>query len=225
MHFEVLGSLAEIPAWKWDALCSSCENPFLTHAFLSGLEQTGCVSEETGWIPQHLLAYADSSRSSLIGAVPMYLKFHSYGEYVFDWSWANAYHHAGLDYYPKLVAAVPFTPVTGPRLLTVNGTMDRPKIVGSLVRHTLRRARQSNASSVHWLFTDKECTEALRAHEFMVRLGNQFHWHNEGYRNFDDFLLQFNAKNRKKIKRERRRVREAGIQMQVLRGDDLTPQH
>ncbi len=224
MHFQVVDDLSSVPASAWDALCSD-DNPFLRHAFLHGLEVTGCVSEETGWVPQHLLAYADASRHTLLGAVPMYVKFHSYGEYVFDWSWANAYRQAGLDYYPKLLVAIPFTPVTGPRLLAAPSINGGRRLRDGLIEQTVRRARLSNASSLHWLFTDKATTEILRSRDFTIRLGNQFHWRNEGYRDFDEFLLQFNARNRKKIKRERRRVREAGISMEVLHGDDLAARH
>ncbi len=224
MYTEIIDSISAVGAKDWDALTDH-HNPFLTHAFLYGLERTGCVCEATGWSPQHVLAYRDSSRRDLIGAVPLYLKFHSYGEYVFDWSWANAYDRTGLDYYPKLLVAIPFTPVTGPRLLTTGTTAQRKSVSGALIEKVHDHARSLNVSSLHWLFTDDESTRALRDREFMVRIGNQFHWHNNHYQDFDQFLTAFNAKNRKKTKRERRRISDAGIRIEKLTGDALTPQH
>lgn len=224
MYSEIVDNISAVNARNWDALTDN-HSPFLSHAFLSGLERTGCVCETTGWLPQHVLVYRDSSRCNLIGAAPMYLKYHSYGEYVFDWAWANAYHRAGRDYYPKLLVAIPFTPVTGPRLLTTGTTAERRLVSAALIDKTCQHARSLNVSSLHWLFTDDENTQALRERDFMIRIGNQFHWRNNNYRDFDHFMAAFNARNRKKTKRERRRVREAGIRMEALTGDALTQQH
>jgi predicted N-acyltransferase len=224
MYTEIVDNISAVSSKDWDLLTDN-HNPFLTHAFLSGLERTGCVCESTGWVPQHVLVYSDSSRCNLIGAAPMYLKYHSYGEYVFDWAWANAYHRTGLDYYPKLLVAIPFTPVTGPRLLTTGSGADRKPVFDALIETACQHALSLDVSSLHWLFTDDESIHALRGREFMIRIGNQFHWHNNNYKDFDQFLTAFNARNRKKTKRERRRVSEAGIRMEKLSGNGLTPQH
>ncbi len=224
MYTEIVDNISVVNPKDWDALTDN-HNPFLAYAFLSGLERTGCVCETTGWSPQHVLVYRNSSRRDLIGAVPMYLKYHSYGEYVFDWAWANAYHRTGLDYYPKLLVAIPFTPVTGPRLLTTRSTAERKPVFDAVIDRACQHAHSLDVSSLHWLFTDDESTHALRERDFMTRIGNQFHWHNNNYKDFDQFLSAFNAKNRKKTKRERRRVHEAGIRIETLTGNELTQQH
>ncbi len=224
MHSEIVDDISTVGSKDWDSLTNG-HNPFLTHTFLSAIERTGCVCESTGWVPQHVLTYADASRNELIGAVPMYLKYHSYGEYVFDWAWANAYHRSGLDYYPKLLVAVPFTPVSGPRLLTARPTYGNELVSDALIDKVHQHARSSRLSSLHWLFTDEQSTEALKGRDFMIRIGNQFHWHNRSYSDFDQFLAAFNARNRKKTKRERRRVRESGITMETRSGGDLEPRH
>ncbi len=220
MHCVVHDHIDQIPAQAWNALHDG--NTFVSHEFLHGLELTGCVKPETGWTPQHLVLYADASRGRILGAVPMYLKDHSYGEYVFDWSWAEAYHRAGVGYYPKLLVAVPFTPVAGPRLLAAAG--DEP-VRSELVRQALRHARVLNVSSLHWLFTSPGDTETLLGAGLMLRTGHQFHWINGGYADFDEYLGTFSAAKRKKIKRERRRVRDAGVALEVLTADDLKPMH
>ncbi len=224
MHCEIIDSLSSVSAADWDSL-NGDGNPFVTHAFLHGLEQTGCVCERTGWIPQHVLAYDDGTRDKPIGAVPLYLKFHSYGEYVFDWAWANAYARAGLEYYPKLLAAVPFTPVTGPRLLVSDSAADRRRIDETLVNFIHQYARRFKVSSIHCLFTDSATTRALQQSRFMIRHGNQFHWHNRNYTDFEDFISALTSKHRKNIRRERRLVRDAGLTMEVLSGEMLTEEH
>lgn len=219
MHVSVVDSLEKISAPEWNALAGGA-NPFLRHEFLLALERSGCVGAKTGWVPRHLAAYADGR---LIGAAPMYLKDHSYGEYVFDWAWANAYAHAGQQYYPKLVVAVPFTPVSGIRLLT-SGT-DQSSIKTKLIEGALKHQQEIGASSLHWLFTMEEDTRLLEAHGHMRRVGCQFHWSNPGYRDFEDFLSTFTASKRKKIKRERRYVHEAGIVLEVLAGASVHSEH
>lgn len=208
---EDLGDIA--PA-AWNAL-GVADYPFLHHEFLHAMERHRCVGEHLGWLPRHITVSA--SDGSLLGAVPLYLKFNSYGEFVFDWAWAEAYTRQGMDYYPKLVCASPYTPATGPRLLlhpqAPSGTADM------LIAATQRLAEASGASSLHWLFTDYDQTERLRRHGFMIRTGCQFHWHNDGYRDFDDFLTRFRAAKRKRVKRERRHVVEAGIELRLRHGD------
>lgn len=210
--------LADIPAVEWNALAGPGD-PFLQHEFLAALEDHGCVGTRYGWIPRHLTAHDATGR--LIGAVPLYLKDNSYGEFVFDWAWADAYHRLGLPYYPKLVAAVPYTPATGARLL-VEPTHDHNEIADALVAAALGHARRENASSLHWLFTHEEDTRRLERHGLLRRTGCQFHWNNDGYRDFDDFLEAFCAEKRKKLKRERRRVTEAGVEIEVLHGHEMT---
>jgi predicted N-acyltransferase len=217
MRLEILDSLDEISTAEWNALDLG-GNPFLRHEFLAGLERYGCVGRQTGWISQHAVA-RDGSR--LLGAVPLYVKHNSYGELVFDWSWADAYERMGLRYYPKLVAAVPYTPVTGPRLL-VSPEADRQTVAEALIRKAREHASRLGASSLHWLFPDERDTRSLEAARFMRRIGYQFHWENRGYRDFHDLLSEFSAAKRKKIRRERRYVEEAGIETQVLHGDQVT---
>jgi predicted N-acyltransferase len=224
MHISVLGNLEKISASDWNALAGE-KNPFLRHEFLSALESTGCVSAKTGWLPRHLLVHSDGPfEGRLLGALPLYLKNHSYGEYVFDWAWADAYQRAGLNYYPKLVACIPFTPATGPRLLSISGA-ESEAIKKELVGGALDLMRERLTSSLHWLFVTQEDARLLEADDHLLRTGFQFHWSNPGYRDFDDFLSTFTAQKRKKIKRERRYVREAGITMEVITGASISPTH
>lgn len=220
MRVDVIESLNDVAPAAWDALVSD-DHPFLRHAFLSALERTGCVGGDSGWQPQFLLARRNGA---LVGAAPLYSKDHSYGEYVFDWAWASAYARAGLAYYPKLVVAVPFTPASGPRLLVAAGT-DTDTVSNALIDASEAHAQRIGVSSIHWLFTSKEETAHLEGRGLMTRLGCQFHWHNRGYRRFDDFLAGFSADKRKKVKRERRHVREAGVEMEIITGAEATAAH
>ncbi len=217
MNVSVIERLEEIPAAEWNALARD-GNPFLRHEFLVALERHGCVGQHAGWIPQHLVAH-DSGR--LVGAAPMYLKYNSHGEFVFDWAWADAYERNGLPYYPKLVVAVPYTPVTGPRLLLADSA-NQEAVASGLMEGALEHARRLQLSSLHWLFTTERDTARLERHGLMRRSGFQFHWHNPGYRDFSDFLSSLTAEKRKKIKQERRRVREAGIELEILNGHQIS---
>ena len=175
---EVVDSLARVPAERWNRLAGG--DPFLSHEFLSALHETGCASSATGWIPQYLLL---GSAAAPAGALPLYVKEHSFGEYVFDWAWADAYHRHGLAYYPKLLCAIPFTPVTGSRVLaTTDADRDR------LIRSSLDLARRLQVSSLHCLFPTPSDVERLLAHGMMPRTTVQFHWKNRGYADFDEFL-------------------------------------
>lgn len=234
----VIGRIADIPAADWDALDAS-GHPFLKHAFLGALEETGCVGGETGWLPAHLVV-RDERTDKLVAAVPQYLKTHSWGEFVFDWSWAQSYMRAGLEYYPKQLAAIPFTPVTGPRLLLANGHSmvgvtqvpvhaGVPVMAGleaSALRVELATllqevAQRSGASGAHVNFTVDEDQAALERAGFMRRHDCRFLWRNKGYASFDDFLATFRADKRKKAKRERRKVVESGIRFRTLRGEEI----
>lgn len=224
MHYRTLDSISEVAAADWDRL-NGADYPFARHAFLDGLEQTGCVQPETGWQPRHMIVYEDAARESPVGAAPLYLKSHSWGEYIFDWAWADAYERAGLRYYPKLLCAIPFTPATGPRLL-VSRSSDRPdEVRRTLICGSIRQAENLGLSSVHWLFTNTDDTRALEAEGLLKRTGNQFHWTNRGYRDFDDFLATLTSKRRKQIRRERRQVADANIAVRMLEGSELQPRH
>ncbi|MHB8474015.1 MAG: GNAT family N-acetyltransferase [Gammaproteobacteria bacterium] len=211
-------TLETIPAAAWNAL-SDGRDPFLRHEFLVALERHGCVGEQFGWLPQHLAAYDD--HGTLVGAVPLYLKDNSYGEFVFDWAWADAYARSGLRYYPKLVSAIPYTPATGLRLL-IAADADRRAVGDALIEAALERARELRVSSLHWLFTPEDQTDQLQTHGLLRRTGCQFHWHNHDYRDFNDFLDRFSSAKRKKVKQERRHVADAGIELQVLHGGEMT---
>src|SRR5712672_1653291 len=217
---RVHGAIAEIAPEAWDA-CAGDINPTVSHVFLNALEESGSCSARSGWAPQHL-SFSDPA-GRIIGAVPMYLKSHSYGEYVFDWGWADAYERSGGRYYPKLLSAVPFTPVPGPRLLLHPGAPAeaREHLLAGMVEFTKRR----RISSLHVNFPDPGDAEALTEAGFLQRLGQQFHWTNEGYRDFDDFLAALNSRKRKAVKKERREARARGLEIEVLTGSDLKPRH
>lgn len=218
MNITLHTSLEDIAAADWNALAAHA-TPFLRYEFLAALERHGCVGERYGWIPQHLSARADNG--DLVGVQPMYLKDNSYGEFVFDWSWADAYERAGMSYYPKLVVAVPYTPATGPRQLVRAGPEYRT-VAKALVQASLDLARERKVSSLHWLFTTETQTQALEQAALLRRTGCQFHWQNQDYSSFDDFLERFSAQGRKKIKRERRHVRDAGITLEIVHGHEAT---
>ena len=208
---EVVDSLAGIAPAEWNRLAG--DDPFLSHEFFSALHETGCASPATGWTPQFLLL---RSGGRLSAAMPLYLKDHSYGEYVFDWGWADAYHRHGVAYYPKLLSAVPFTPVTGSRLLaTADADRDR------LIAGALSLAHSLHVSSLHCLFPRREEAQRMGAHGMMQRHAVQFHWSNDGYRDFEDFLKALNHAKRKKIRQERRKVSDAGISFEWLEGGEI----
>ncbi len=211
-------AIAEIPAEHWNRLADP-DTPFLRHAFLDAMERHGCVGESLGWLPHHLALRDGDDR--ILAVAPAYLKFNSYGEFVFDWSWADAYRRHGRAYYPKLIVASPYTPATGPRLLT-GVTPQRRDHAQALIQGAVQVAEKLGVSSLHWLFTADDEIDWLAEQGSMRRLGCQFHWRNPGYGSFDDFLGAFTAAKRKQIKRERRRVAENGIQIRRVRGDAVT---
>jgi predicted N-acyltransferase len=217
-RIEVCSGLAAVPAADWNAVAGTGW-PFLRHEFLLALEESGSACAASGWQPCHLLL---REGGTLVGAVPLYLKSNSFGEFVFDWAWADAYRRAGLRYFPKLVAGVPFTPATSPRFLHAPGA-DPVRVRRALVGAARELARESGASSLHVLFPTDEEVAALEAEGLLRRKDCQFHWHNQGYGSFDDFLGTFTAEKRKKAKRERRRVAEAGIRFRHLTGREIDP--
>jgi uncharacterized protein len=215
---RLLRSIAEVEAAEWNALVGNSAQPFLRHEFLLSLEESGCTTPKNGWTPEHLIARDPAGR--LVGAVPLYRKSHSRGEFVFDFSWANAYAQHGLRYYPKLLSAIPFTPVSGPRLL-VDPTVEPLAMRAALIRAVGEHARDQRLSSWHVLFpTDAELTPLTQG-GLIPRRDCQFHWFNRGYQSFDAFLATFTAEKRKKAKRERRRVAEAGIVFDTRSGADM----
>jgi predicted N-acyltransferase len=200
-RIEIASGLSEVSPDQWNRLAGS--QPFLRHEFLHALEATGCVGGRTGWLPQHLLLRREGK---LAAALPLYIKHHSYGEYVFDWAWADAHARHGLRYYPKLVSAVPFTPVTGPRLLG-GAPAERAELAAAAIAF----AKELGASSWHCLLPAEAEARELAASGLLLRSGVQFHWRNGGYACFDDYLAAMNHDKRKKIRQERRKVREAGV--------------
>ena len=209
---DVVDTLAGISPAEWNALAGG--DPFLSHEFLSALHETGCACPATGWTPQFLLLKRDGR---LAAAMPLYLKDHSYGEYVFDWGWADAYNRHGLAYYPKLLSAIPFTPVAGSRLLA-SADADRDRLIAA----ALTLARSLRVSSLHCLFPHRDEARRMGAHGMMQRHGVQFHWSNDGYAGFEDFLNALNHAKRKKIRQERRKVSDAGITFEWLEGGEIT---
>ncbi len=220
---RIVEDLAEIPAAQWDALRTQTpgDNPFLSYAFLRALQDSRCASPTTGWTPQFITLWQESEQvSELIGAMPLYVKSHSWGEFVFDWAWAEAYERHGLRYYPKLVSSVPFTPVTGARLLAKSDV-----VRAQLIAAALQLAKDSGASSLHCLFPPESQALEMQQQGMLLRKGVQFHWRNPGYVDFADYLSGMRRDKRKKIQQERRRVNDAGIVFQHLRGEQITPEH
>ena len=215
MQTQLLRRISDIAAAEWNALAG--DYPFLRHEFLSALEDTGCACARTGWKPRHLLL---RDENGLAAAAPLYEKSHSWGEFVFDFSWARAAEQAGMHYYPKLVCAIPFTPTTGPRLLCRAGPQ-AATLREQLLRQFRSLAGTSHCSSVHTLFMDAPARSACEQQAWLLRRDCHFQWQNRGYGTFDDFLHTFSAEKRKKARRERRRVQEQGIEFRTLRGDEL----
>jgi uncharacterized protein len=239
-------SLAEVPATAWDACvgASGCEglakpiklthednsspelstrgqpyNPFVTHSFLSSLEASNSVGGRSGWQPRHLLA--EDASGALLGCAPCYVKSHSRGEYVFDHGWAEAFEHAGGDYYPKLQVAVPFTPVTGSRLLTRPGPLAEA-VRGGLASALAQITKDNDLSSAHVTFLTESEWRLLGERGFLQRTDQQFHWQNGGYATFEDFLAALSSRKRKTIRRERKEALAPGVEVRWLTGSDLT---
>lgn len=214
-------ALSAFTAAEWDA-CAGPDNPFVSHAFLSALEDSRSVCAAAGWAPQHLALRDAAGR--LLACAPLYLKSHSYGEYVFDWSWARAYEQAGGRYYPKLQCAVPFTPVTGPRLLVPPGP-EAESLRRTLAAGMVQLARRHGVSSLHITFPTEGEAEALSGMGFLPRVGTQYHWRNQGYGSFDDFLGTLASRKRKAIRKERERANSQGVTFRTLSGADITAAH
>lgn len=222
---RVVSRLAEYDAGQWDA-CANPEtayyNPFVSHAFLTALEESGSACADTGWLPQHLIVETPSGDS--LGAMPLYLKSHSQGEYIFDYGWADAFHRAGGRYYPKLLSAVPFTPATGTRLL-IRDTTKADAISHALVGGAMTLLVRLEASSLHINFLPETQWDTLGDLGFLQRTDQQFHWINDSYDDFDGFLGALASRKRKNLKKERARAVENGIEIEQITGSDLTDEH
>ena len=222
---RVATSMAEIDAAEWDA-CANPDparfNPFVSHAFLNALEEAGTIGRRTGWLPQHLVL--EGPDGGVAGAMPCYLKSHSRGEYVFDWGWADAYERAGGSYYPKLLSAGPFTPVPGPRLLVPSGP-DREEREQTLAAAAITLAQRLSVSSLHITFPTEEEWRRLPELGFLQRTDQQFHWHNEGYSSFDDFLASLASRKRKTVRKERAQALAPDITIEHLTGADISEEH
>ncbi len=219
MELSYINHLSSVSATQWNGL-SDGRNPFVQHAFLNALETCDCL-HPFGWQPLHIVVH---EHDQLVGALPLYIKSNSYGEFVFDWAWASAYERSGRAYYPKLVCSIPYTPATGPRLL-VHPEADQHTVKQWLVQGALQMAQQQKLSSLHYLFTNQEDTDFLRESGLMLRLGYQFHWDNADYRDFDHYLEQFTSKKRKQIKRERRDAQNSDVEIEILDGYQAQEHH
>ncbi|GAA5315225.1 MAG: GNAT family N-acetyltransferase [Candidatus Pelagadaptatus aseana] len=216
IEFKLLHSMDDISADAWDDLWQT-RYPFVQHRFLAALEASACTSEDSGWQPQHLIGSVNGKPAF---AMPLYLKQHSWGEYVFDWSWADAYRRHGLTYYPKLVNAIPFTPATGPRLAY---TPDAPaNAVAQAMAFLQTHCQQQGISGLHCLFTEQTLSERLTECQLQQRQGCQFHWFNREYSSFDDFLETFSSRKRKNLRKERQQVQTAQVSLRRLSGNDIT---
>ena len=213
-------SIAEIPAADWDA-CAGGVNPTLGHTFLQAMEESGSATGRSGRAPQKISLADGAGRT--VGIVPLYLKSHSYGEYVFDHGWADAYERAGGRYYPKALSGVPFTPVPGPRLLVRPDAP--PDTKATLIAGLVEFTKQRGISSLHINFPEDGDAEALFEAGFLKRMGQQFHWTNEGYKDFGDYLAALNSRKRKAVNKERREALQPGLEIDVLTGTDLQPKH
>lgn len=209
--------IEEIPAAAWNALLPD-DHPFVDHAFLDGLERHGCIDARTGWQPHHLGLY---DGDLLVAAAPLYLKGNSHGEFVFDWSWASAYAEHGFNYYPKLLCAVPYSPVTGPRLLVGDGA-DADARRGLAIAAIKAQAKRLGLSSAHLNFAIEVDADCFADSDWLPRFDWQFHWRNAGWHDFDAFLGALAHKKRKNIRQERARVARAGVSCEIRHGNELS---
>ncbi|MBM3481422.1 MAG: N-acetyltransferase [Alphaproteobacteria bacterium] len=220
IRLRAVEAIGAIDAARWDA-CAGATNPFVSHAFLLALEESGCIGGRTGWLARHVVA--EDAEGGVVACAPLYLKAHSQGEYVFDHGWAEAWQRAGGRYYPKLLCAVPFSPVPGPRLLLrdpADGVLR-----ATLARGLVALAEEGGVSSLHANFCTPEDAEAFRAAGMLLRTGFQFHWENRGYASFEGFLGALSHSKRKSIRKERREVAATGVELATLRGDELDASH
>lgn len=220
MQVSFISSIADIDCSAWNAITGT-DYPFTRHEFLLALENSGATNRDSGWEPQHLLLHDDAQQ--LIAVMPLYLKHHSYGEYVFDWSWADAYRRNGLAYYPKLLSAIPFTPATGQRLC-VKDSSDFSMICSHVANGLSQHAQALELSSIHILFPPEHEKDCYQQFELSTRCGTQFHWFNQGFSSFDEFLATFSSRKRKNLRKERRRVEEQNLRLEIIEGPNISPE-
>ena len=218
MKIELASRLSNVDKNQWNKL-NICNHPFTSYEFLNALETSNSVSTKTGWTPKHILV--KNAANNLIGASPNYLKMHSYGEYIFDHSWANAFENAGGQYYPKLLSAIPFTPATGPRILLSPQKNNNDEILKLIIGTYEQLVKNNNLSSAHINFITKQLSDTLNKRNWIKREGLQFHWYNKKYQSFDDFLDELKSTKRKAIKKERKKINEYGLTIERLTGDAL----
>ncbi len=214
---EIITSINEIAPADWDALTDG--TPLISHAFLSALENSGSVGQGTGWVPHPLIV---KQNNRLVGAMPLYLKNHSYGEYVFDWAWADAYQRSGFNYYPKLLSAIPFSPITSSRLLSQQQLEDKSEVQMLMIEALENMLHQHQLSSAHVLFPDELSAKQLASAGWLKRTGVQFRWQNKNYQNFEDFLATLSHDKRKKIHQERKKIVQAGVVCRQIKGTEAT---
>lgn len=214
LSLDITDAISQVDSASWDAIVG--DMPLLSHSFLNALESSGSVGDGTGWQPSHILVF---NETQLVGAMPLYLKNHSYGEYVFDWAWAEAYARNGLPYYPKLLSAIPFTPITSPRLLTRH-----PEIQLLMIKALLQIMEKHQLSSAHVLFPDDDSAQAFSNAGWLKRAGVQFRWQNAGFESFDGFLTTLSHDKRKKIRQERNRITASGVVCKRIKGADISPE-
>jgi len=219
MQAHFINSIHQANSEQWDGLCVN-DYPFIRHAFFAALEDSGSTTQATGWQPHHLLI---KDGDTLLAFMPLFLKTHSYGEYVFDWAWADAYHRHGQEYYPKLLNAIPFTPATGERWAIAEG-VDSQAVHSAMFTALKQEGERLSLSSLHFLFPKPAQAEPLAEQGFLKRVGCQYHWFNDGFSDFDDFLATFNSRKRKSVKKERRTVVEQGVKLIVKEGAEISEQ-
>lgn len=222
MHLKFIDTIEALGEQQWNPI-AGIDYPFLRYEFLHALESSGATSAATGWQPCHLVAYNDHQPIALI---PLFIKDHSYGEYMFDWSWADAYHRTGLPYYPKLISAIPFTPTTGARICFAQSLTQasRNELTNLLTQAIKKHAMDMGASSWHCLFPETAVSQQLKNLGFCRRQACQFHWINKGYANFSDFLASFNSRKRKNLRKEREKIVQQGITLTRVEGADISPE-
>ncbi len=219
-QFKVLDSLSSISSNDWNAL-NEKQNPFLSYDFLYSLEKFDCLKNQH-WQSNHFVLY---DNDTLIAAVPGYYKTDSYGEFVFDWAWADAYQRAGKSYYPKFVSAIPFTPVLGNRLLVKEKAANKDSICNTFIKNIIHEINQNDLSSAHFLFSQQALNNFADDEQLLTRLTWQYHWKNRGYESFNDFLNSLNSKRRKQIRKERRAIDNFGLEFEVLEGNAIREHH
>ncbi|MGK0499204.1 MAG: putative N-acyltransferase [Oceanicoccus sp.] len=218
MRLSFIDSITAISAAAWNEI-TGIDYPFTRHEFLAALELSNASVADSGWQAHHLLAHDDNDQ--LIAVMPLYLKFHSYGEYVFDWAWSDAYKRHNVEYYPKLLSAIPFTPATGPRLCIKDGE-DKMALYPQISQQLLAHAKQINVSSLHILFPQQAAKESFQAQGLSPRRGVQYHWFNQGYSSFSDFVASFSSRKRKNLNKERRQVTEQGLRLEIIEGPNIS---